>query len=1032
MDFDRVMQQLEEAAACMTGSQVASRESRNAAEKVFLDFRALNGALPLCRYILERCTNPYVQFVACQTVKEAMGREWTQLEVKDVAAMEEFMLQYLVCHTDVQPYVRQELIQAIAVMLKRGWVENEALRNMALRQMGEMMAGDVTMKTYGGLLMIGLLNEFSSGTKSSEVGLTWEFHDQSKKYFETNDLKGIFHTALGIGSFNITGSTLLRPGVAWRDILVNQQVAHKLVQNDERLVSHTLQCIVQLASLDGKVFADPPMRISYITWVMEEVLSYVDHVVSTEQQIRPNLAWGMAETINRMVTRCTMHPDTNVYEVLPRQLETLLDKMCSLACYCLTQIPSECDQTWYAEAFDQLLDAWESFSRDPRFPLGVADRYVSQIFKSYLQSKLKTEEMCEDDDGDVFEEEDDETTYSDQLISMACIVRWCPQATLPILHDLLCNLLVAINGKDPEQVMPLFGGIHWLLLVASHVLADGAKGEQAMVPAELNSLSAYATQHSQTDYVLEISNLVFMYLAYENTLLAEQHQDRLSPLVATTLMCFVGRWCQTYLFPEPSDYQKLAPALQNSYGRGSELGVQVLERVLQKVYINLSSWPFELQLATESVKTLMKVSKNPAVRAIIHQSQAFELLRRICFLDQRVATSLQSGTLRGLAHACLGLAEGNKLAFVCCEKDILNVVAQQLESVLLAPTFASQAQEGHMITTISRLLDLICGIMQAAVKSNSSVLFNFIQRVSAHLLSLIQIYHNCPEVVLLVVEIYVVQAEHNMLYLADSKALTVYNNCMDLLKLYSAYNLGKTRRGDQGEEEQYEDLLLFLRLLTNLLSRDILEFGYSGPGQDNTVKSADVVLYGLTIIMPLMTEKIFNYPNLCSHYYKLVSFLSEVYPEKVATLDPTLLQSISYSLNIGLASYPHYVGNITDLCLDAIEALAKHAAEQTHSGQPLPEAFDAAMQMLMRRLFETCLSEGFDFTMLCHTAEALFPFVYSRQAEFQGLCQQIVSSQQDAALQERANTAIVNLLSANGLVLAAGRKNMTLFSRNLH
>lgn len=51
--------------------------------------------------------------------------------------------------------------------------------------------------------------------------------------------------------------------------------------------------------------------------------------------------------------------------------------------------------------------------------------------------------------------------------------------------------------------------------------------------------------------------------------------------------------------------------------------------------------------------------------------------------------------------------------------------------------------------------------------------------------------------------------------------------------------------------------------------------------QQQGVAASDVVIYGLNIIMPLMTGDLLNYPLLCTQYYKTIMYIVEMIPEKV-------------------------------------------------------------------------------------------------------------------------------------------------------
>lgn len=64
--------------------------------------------------------------------------------------------------------------------------------------------------------------------------------------------------------------------------------------------------------------------------------------------------------------------------------------------------------------------------------------------------------------------------------------------------------------------------------------------------------------------------------------------------------------------------------------------------------------------------------------------------------------------------------------------------------------------------------------------------------------------------------------------LLQSKAMNLYEACLTLLQVYSKNNLGRQRIDVTAEEEQYQDLLLIMELLTNLLSKEFIDFSDTG------------------------------------------------------------------------------------------------------------------------------------------------------------------------------------------------------------
>ena len=78
--------------------------------------------------------------------------------------------------------------------------------------------------------------------------------------------------------------------------------------------------------------------------------------------------------------------------------------------------------------------------------------------------------------------------------------------------------------------------------------------------------------------------------------------------------------------------------------------------------------------------------------------------------------------------------------------------------------------------------------------------------------------------------------------------------------MYSLYNpplAGKYSKLGLAEEEQCEDLLLFMKLLSHLTTKDFLDFAPKETTRSDLpdVKPVDVVVTGISIVLPLMSEE---------------------------------------------------------------------------------------------------------------------------------------------------------------------------------
>jgi len=63
----------------------------------------------------------------------------------------------------------------------------------------------------------------------------------------------------------------------------------------------------------------------------------------------------------------------------------------------------------------------------------------------------------------------------------------------------------------------------------------------------------------------------------------------------------------------------------------------------------------------------------------------------------------------------------------------------------------------------------------------------------------------------------------------------------------------------------------------------------------------DVVLYGLSLIQPLITPEALGYPALAREYFAFLSWLIETYPHKISVMQKPMLEPIMACLLHGIA-----------------------------------------------------------------------------------------------------------------------------------
>eukprot|EP01050_Picozoa_sp_SAG11_P036518 SAG11_NODE_13940_length_632_cov_1.058161_2_plen_151_part_01 len=92
--------------------------------------------------------------------------------------------------------MRNQLLGLIALMLKRGWLEETAEgRALIFEQATQMVAApDVSLQSLAANLLLNLTDEFSF-TRQSSLGLSWEYHIKSRCLFQAAELQRTFSIA---------------------------------------------------------------------------------------------------------------------------------------------------------------------------------------------------------------------------------------------------------------------------------------------------------------------------------------------------------------------------------------------------------------------------------------------------------------------------------------------------------------------------------------------------------------------------------------------------------------------------------------------------------------------------------------------------------------------------------------------------------------------------------------------------------------------------------------------------------------------
>ena len=155
--------------------------------------------------------------------------------------------------------------------------------------------------------------------------------------------------------------------------------------------------------------------------------------------------------------------------------------------------------------------------------------------------------------------------------------------------------------------------------------------------------------------------------------------------------------------------------------------------------------------------------------------------------------------------------------------------------------------------------------------------------------------------------------------------------------------------------------------------------------------------------MPLMSIELLRFPSLCLQYFKTVTLVCELYPDKICTLNADLQKNLIASLEVGLTHSLGMSDTVYSLCCDFIQVVCRHlyviCVVKSGQGKSLgPEtiAMFEALRPFLKLMLDLILSQKINSDLMPNASSTLYVLICCYPETYRDLVNFLIEAQGDA------------------------------------